>query len=429
MKHFYIATALVAATAATAVAQTSPLKQKEPHPINTFVEGDTTGMRQAFLNNAPQSPRFPGLPRFAIVGKHDKFYLGIGGQGKLTLGYDLGDVIDNPNDFTTSAIPIPTPKGNRGLFQISGQQTGLFLNFVALPNTDNQLGVYLSANLTGDNYTPSIEQAYLKWRGITAGYAYTFFADMAAGVPTIDYEGPNAFTSIAHALVGYEKSFGKNNAWKVAVALEQPAASFTTNATTEQVNQRVPDIPAYIQYSWANGGSWLRLGAILRNLEYRNQLDEKNIDKLGWGFNLSGSAAIAGPLTAYWQGVFGRGIASYIQDINGMNMDLYPAHSRKGVLDMTKTWAAYGGLQYTFSPAVFCSATYSQVRNYGKQYQGGQTAWDSQYKYAQYIVGNVFWNITPIVQTGIEYLWGRRVNCNGTQGHDNRIQTMIQVSF
>ena len=141
---------------------------------------------------------------------------------------------------------------------------------------------------------------------------------------------------------------------------------------------------------------------------------------------------MAGGLTAFWQAVYGKGITSYFQDLNGAGMDLLPDPHNSGVLNTVKSWGSYLGLQYTFSPKVFCSATYSHVRTYVPRYgdqASSASGWDAQYKYAQYAVANIFWNITPILQTGLEYIYGRRVDYSGAQAHDNRIQTMLQLSF
>lgn len=45
------------------------------------------------------------------------------------------------------------------------------------------------------------------------------------------------------------------------------------------------------------------------------------------------------------------------------------------------------------------------------------------------MVGNVFYNINSIVQVGAEYIYGRRVDFDGSQAHDNRVEAMLQVSF
>ena len=51
------------------------------------------------------------------------------------------------------------------------------------------------------------------------------------------------------------------------------------------------------------------------------------------------------------------------------------------------------------------------------------------YKYGQYAVGNVFWNVTPNCQLGVEYLYGRRMSMDKSSGHANRIQAMVQYNF
>ena len=339
MKRVTILSLALASVALPVVAQSHPARNDEEKVSSSlFVQGDTLGMHEALRQNMPQAYNVPGLPRFAIFGKEGKFYLGIGGQVKVTAGYDLGDVIDDPNCFTTSALPMNGAPGNGGKFQISAQQSSLFVNMVALPGTANQIGAYVSVNFMGENYAPSIVQAYLKYRGITAGYAFSLFSDMAAAPPTIDYEGPNAFTALPHTVLYYEKPFGRKKEWKAGVGVEQPANSFTLATKTLSVNQRVPDIPAYIQYSWNNGKGWLRFSAMLRNLYYRDLITARNVDRVGWGVKASGSTPIVGNLTAYYQAVYGKGISSYIQDLNGMGMDLMPSATDLGKLNPIKAW-------------------------------------------------------------------------------------------
>lgn len=429
MRKLYLIPLLAALVAIPSPGQTHPARRNDKIQSPLFLHGDTASAEQALKGNRPQSFNIPGLPRFAIFGSKGNFYLGIGGQIKGTVGYDLGNVIDNPNDFTTSAIPIPALPGERGKFQISGQQTSFVVNFVALPGKADQIGAYISVDFTGNDYTPSLSQAYLKYRGITAGYANSLFSDAAAVSPTIDDEGPNAYTGVTHALVYWEQTFGKRKDWKFGVGIEQPTQSYTLGDKTEMITQKVPDIPVYLQYSWAKGNGWLRLSGMVRNLYYRDLSSDRNVDKVGWGVKLSGSTPVVGPLTAYYQAVYGEGIASYIQDCTGLGLDMTPSAGNSSVLNPVKAWGAYAGLQYTFSPKVFATASYSHVRTYADSFKGGSTPFGEQYKYAQYVVANLFWTPNPLLQTGIEYLYGRRVDYSGAQGHDNRIQAMIALNF
>lgn len=430
MKDIITCIALVSSLccAAPCAAQQHPARSAES-PLHPIADTDTAHAVKYLSENAPSAFNIPSMPRFAIFGKEHKFYLGIGGSLKATAGFDFGNPISNPNAFTTSAIPMQREEGDGARFQICAQQSSFFVNFVALPGNSNQIGAYVSFNLINPGYTPMLTNAYLTWRGVKAGYGFSLFTDAGAVSPTIDYEGPNAATAAYSTILNYEKTFGRQRNWKVAVGMEMPVNSFTNTELTRTVTQRVPDIPMYLQYSWADGSGWLRLSALIRNLYYRDCVTGRNIDKIGWGLKLSGSTPVAGGLTAYYQAVAGKGVASYIQDLTGEGMDLMPSSHNEAVLDPVKVWGAYLGLQYTFSPKVFCSATYSHVRAYARRYAGGDTAWPDQYRYGQYLVGNVFYNINSLLQWGVEYLWGRRVDMSGLSRHDNRIQTMLQLSF
>lgn len=382
----------------------------------------------AFIENAPKRFNEPGVPRFAIKGKDRKFYLGIGGYIKGVGLFDWGNPIHNPNDFTTADIPFDTPKGDGGLIQGSFGQSTIFVNFVALPGTKNKVGAYISGKFTGPGNAFCLNHAYITYRGLTVGHTSSLFEDGAAAPPTIDSEGPCGLVGATNNLVNYQQSFSSRI--KGGIGIELPDPSITTAAGTRTVTQRIPDIPAYIQYSWDNGSGWLRLSAIMRNTQYRDLIKDKNRNVTGWGVQLSGSSALGTtPLRAYYQAAYGRGIGGYIQDLAGLGLDLSPKAGQEGHLESVKAWGGYAGLQYTFSPKVFASVSYSHSRAYAPRYMDGSTPWDEQYKYAQYVSANVFYTIIPGLQCGVEYLYGRRVNMDGASRHDNRINTMLQFSF
>ncbi len=420
------------AVALPAISQNHPAAQPQ-HEVTivnpSATDGDSAGVKiyEIFLDNAPKSYHVPGAPRFAIKGKDNKFYLGIGGTAKATASYDWGNPIDNAYDFTTSSIPMQTRKGDGGLLQFSAATSGLFLNMVALPGTRNQIGVYFNFNLTGNgnDYGFNLFYAYVKYCGFTVGYDFSLFADMAAAPPSIDNEGPNALTSIPNGVIDFRHSF--NSHWSMGIGAELPIASATTGDNTYLVSQRVPDVPAYVQYSWDKGRSWIRFSGIVRNMFYRDVIADKNRDCAGWGVKMSGSASPASWLTAYYQAAYGKGITSYFQDLFEGGLDMVP--DGEGRLESVKAWGGYLALQYNISPKVFATTTYSHLRNYADIYQGGSTPWNQQYKYAQYALANVIWNITPQISTGLEYIYGRRVDMDGMARHDNRIQTMLQVTF
>lgn len=399
-----------------------------------------TTVYKILIENAPIEPEYPNLPRFALVGKDNKFYFSVGATIKSTASFDWGNpLINSPALFIPANIKEAAP-GNGGDLQMTLKRSKLHFNFVALPGTDNQFGVYVSLNFSGNgnNYGATLQHAYAKYRGFTVGYKNTLYADGAASPYTIDTEGPNSSPGIWNTCIDYDHSF--NEHWQIGGGLELPLYSITSTTDSyylpqdqvvgkaQSVNQRIPDIPMYLQYAPTTKGHF-RLTGIIRNLYYRDCNAEKNKNIVGWGLKLSGFYELGKYVTAYYMGQYGRGIASYMQDNGNLGLDLVPSSDVAGELQLTKGWGAYLGLQFNLSKKVFSTLLYSHLRNYMDEYSGGAYKYNDQYQWGQYACANVIYSINPFVQLGLEYLYGRRMNFDQTQHHDNRIQAMFQVTF
>lgn len=415
--------------ASSALAAFSCFAQDDATHVHFVQTADSSRVTRIMQENALGIENVKDVPRFALMGKNDKFYLGLGANVKFVMDYDFGNPIANPNKFAPADIPMTVAPGDKGNFQLSAGQSDFYLNFVALPGDKNQIGLFIDVNFMGTDHAPALHHAYLKYRGFTAGHTLSVFTDHGAEPAAIDYRGPNGMAFMGHPNISYTQKFGKDRLWSAALGLDLPEYSATYASRTAQINQRVPDIPLYIQRSWEGGKSWFRVSAIFRDLYYRNDMANKNVSAFGWGVKASGKAHIVGGLYGMWQAVYGAGIASYIQDLTGKGMDLMPSATDDYKLSPVKTWAAYGTLRYDFSSKVFMNCTYSHVRTYADKYAGGTATWDSSYRYGQYFTTNVFWNITSFAQFGVEYLYGRRVDYSGLQAHDNRFSVMLKVSI
>lgn len=390
------------------------------------VNGQDTIVLKILEENAPNYFNAPGMPRFSVIGSQREFYLGIGGTVRGTMSYDLGNPIGSGLFFTTNSIPVGNRAGESALVQFSAASSGMFFNFVALPHTENKMGAYLHFNFSGDggNYGFSLKEAYITYRNLIVGYNTSLFTDGAASAGTIDQQGPNAMTFLFNAVVDYQ--YKLNSRWKFGVGLERPVVNGTYGDKVRKVNQRIPDIPIYAQYSWREGMGWLRLSGLLRSMYYRDEELERNENVVGWGLKLSGATPLSKSSTLYYQGVYGSGIASYVQDMQGLGMDLVPLKGG-GELAGVDIFGIYVGLQRTFSKRITASSTFSMVRSYlpdNVVKLPGNT-----YDSAVYVVANIFYKITPILTTGIEYLWGSRRNIDGGFGQNNRLQIALRGDF
>lgn len=388
---------------------------------------DSINVYNILLENAPQRPNYKDVPRFTLVGKDSKFYLGMGANVKFVADFDWGAPLSNPNIFAPKDIPMSVDPGDKSQTLFSIGQSNIYWNFVVLPGSKNQLGLFFDINFLGTTSKPeiAIHHAYLKYRGFTAGYIVSTFTDLKAEPAAIDFGGPNAITFVRHPNIYYTAKFGKDKMWTAQLGLDMPdMASFTVTDGIKKINQRMPDIPFFIQRGWAEGKGWLRFSAIFRDLQYRAM--DKNKGAFGWGIKASGKSPIAGGLSASWQAVYGKGVSSYIQDLKDEGLDLVPGSDN--TLHTIPAWGAYGSLRYDFCKRVFMDFTYSQVRAYARP-SAAMTDLGGLYKYGQYVTANLFVNIGDFGQCGLEYLWGRRKDCNGMQNHDNRLMFMLSVSI
>lgn len=421
---------------------------QQPRKVNAFGDkeaGDSLDLYNILHDNAPGD--FPGsaVPYATLVGKDGRFIFGAGGFVKAVAGWDFGHPIPSADEFITSQIPMGPMDGDGSRFNLSARQTHLYINFVVLPGTENQIGAFVGANFLTDGYSPVLTYAFLRYRGLKAGYDNTLFSDPACAAPSVDYEGPPSNTCNPVAGISYTWQRGR---WMAGGGIELPQPSFTTVAgRTRQVYQRVPDIPVAAKYSWGEGNSWVRLSAILRTLTYRDEMTHRNHNKPGYGLQLSGAEYFLDRLTFYWQGVWGKGIGSMMQDTADEGLDMTPI-GNGDTLSPVMAWGGFLALRYDISSRFSASATYSQLRTYAKKFDtfgtlGGNpgefletdttdesiTSWGSLYKYAQYFSANAFFSATSYFEIGLEYIWGRRTDYSGARAADHRLQASLQLTF
>jgi len=402
-----------------------PTDEEDIMAVYTGGNGDSN-VSIIFLESSPQSFNSPDLPRFSIVGKQKQYYLGIGGYVKATMGMDFEGALNSPTYFTPANISVPGVPGNGAKLHYSVATTNLFMHFVGMPGSDNRFSAYVNANFTGEGNTPKLQYAYVMYRGLTAGYSTSLFTDVNAAPPTIDQEGPNGMTFVRTYMLSYKKNWDNIG---IGISAEMPNPNPTYNNYTHAVNQRIPDIPAYIQFMWGDYGSRIRLSGLLRNMTYRQYalegMDAKNKTQMGYGLQLSGNIGLGNIVTFYYQGTYGNGITSYFQDGSGQNLDMFPKQEALNELVTPEAWGGYVGMQFNITERVFASATYSQVRVLSKDgfYQ------PDYYKGSQYLAVNMFCRVKSNMMFGIEYLWGKRQNMDNASNTANRIQTVARFNF
>lgn len=385
---------------------------------------DDAGLRNILQLYSREGLAFsdPAAPRFLFLDREGKVALGIGGFVKAIGMYDFDGAINSPG-FSTYSIAVPANPALRQRFGADASHSTLFLKLLARNTRLGLITAYVQTEFTGDNggYGLKLTQAYLTLGHVTAGLANSTFSDPESQAPTIDPKGPAG--QITAKNMQFRYNFGSYKGISGGVAVEVPQASYTTvDGESEAIAQRSPDVPAYIQYSWASG-SHVRFAALMRQLSYRDLVTGKNRWATGWGVTLSSVGDIWGSLGYFGHVAYGKGIASYINDISGMGYDLIPT-DRDGKLRAPGTLAWTAGLSYHFTRRFFISADVSVSRVYDNAVLG-----DDAYLWGRYVAVNSFYDLTGDLRFGVEYLHGRRCDVSGNCGHANRFEAMLQYSF
>lgn len=424
-KKFLLTTVLACIVPAFSLTAAELKRRSTEKGVTTIIvneKSDTVdNVEKAFKGNAPASPKENFLPRFAIIGQERQFYLGIGAQFFGEAVFDWGDNIPSALNFTPSSMTRRTP-GNGGRIGFAWQSSSIHMNFIAMPNSNNQLGLYFKGDFAS-NGGFKVSHFYAKYRGLTTGYTDSSFKDGAAQPFTIDNQGPNGYPSISLFTVYWTQDFGRG--FSGSIGIDAPSVDFTGSESAKKVSQRIPAIPLYLQYEYNGGGDHIRLSGLVRPMQYRNLAANHNSSLVGMGIQLSGITEIAGPVSLTYNATYGKGIANYINDDKGIGFDASPSKT-VGELTMARTLGVTAGLEFTFNSKLVANIVYSRVTNWLGDNAVSQP---DQYRFGDYVAANIIYKINRFLYTGLEYDYGHTKTFAGSPLHSNRLQAQLALTF
>ena len=100
---------------------------------------------------------------------------------------------------------------------------------------------------------------------------------------------------------------------------------------------------------------------------YKDEVEDKDRIVTGWGASLSGIWQFAENTSLCFQGVYGKGISNYIQDISGSGLDLVPSATAEGKLKAFNAWGGYIGFSHNWSKVLTSNIMYSYARALDRQ--------------------------------------------------------------
>jgi hypothetical protein len=350
----------------------------------------------------------------------------------------------NPNwDATLRPSRIPTEEGQFGgdgqsIFSVRQSRLGA-------KATGNLWGKPYEAKFEFDLYGTGVDEGqttfrvrhmYGKWGPFLVGQTNTLFMDGDIFPNVVDYWGPAGMVFVRTPQIRW--TFLNSNGWEAAVALEHPSDDIDPGnirlidediAANIQGNEELPDLTAAVRY----GGKWghVRLAGILRRIGYDTRGTEGNEpdgQETGWGVNAT-SAIIFKPVTLRLGVVYGRGIATYMND---GGMDLAPSVDvivgDDGFILIPEAEAvkllgvsAYADINWTDRWTSAIGYSFTKVDNTNFQ---DATAFHK----GEYASANLLYSRDALL-AGLEFLWGKRTDNDGESGTDTRMQATFKWSF
>ncbi len=380
-----------------------------------------------------------GDPRFMFTDQSGNFTFGLGGTFS-TIGYfDFLGAVDGA-DFLPSNIAIPTDYSNQ--YGLTARGSNLSVKAKGFIGKNKLLGfMRLKPYMHGTNLSVKMDQVYLSFNGITVGQTYSFFMDLEAGPMTIDLQGPNSQVCKTHPLIGYTRYFGDR--LMVGAALEESFLAFSSDKFGQygikNTYRSIPDVAARVKYKGGEGH--VQLAAIFTDNAYwcdstfAVAASGINRHALGYGFSLSGNYNPFRHVGFSGQFACGKGIANYIQDFDGLDLELTADRQRiDGYVKLRSRWALGGFLSTNINWSERLLSNLIYGISYVPPAAGKIEMNDQRLRLTTYGVVNLFWRIDPYARVGVEYVFGyKQVEAerigDPTTGFANRLNASFIYQF
>jgi len=376
---------------------------------------------------APRSAAEEGAP------DSDKAHVEFYGQVMLDAIYDAKRM--NPQWSATlrpSQIPVNCPGdpgcGKDGATTLSVRQSSLgFKAFI--PTSMGEIKTDVSFDLFGTDGGTNVHwlNVWGELGKFGVGQYYSNFMDIDVFPNTIDYWGPSGMLFLRNPQVRYTAL--DRDGMKIALSLEAPNSVLDTGKLSEvdpafgfgvQSWNRLPDAIG----SFRLEGDWghVRVAGIVRQVGYQfpnTPQGNPSGHETGYGVNLTGAYKLFGKDSITAQAAYGHAIASYAND---GGVDLAPGANLRAETVPSTAWLLY--YNHAWSDKWSSAIGYSEHRQSNTAGQLG-----SAFQKGSYASANLLYYPVKNITTGLEYIWGRRENKDGSSEPDYRLQFSTKVAF
>ncbi len=393
--------------------------QGAPNPLQDdkrYLTGQDL-LDESFPNSIP----IPGTKtRFAV-----------GGYAKLDFIHDF-DYVGDKYEFELATIPVEgTQEASLGgLTTAHAKESRINFDFRRRVQRgegrkDYPLQAFVEIDFFDDRdlvaLQPRLRHAYGVIGRLLAGRTWTTSGDLEALAGTIDFSGGDALYGDRVSQVRFQDRAGDHVTW--AVAVEEPKTSISNPSGLAGAERpQLPNLAGRVRWTAASG-SHLQLGADLFRLEWQGGDAGPSDTEFGYGLNLTGRWLVGGNgnNTIVGGGTIGEGAAHRVVPFSGGGNDAVITASG---LDTISHWQAYVGYSHYWTRSLNSTLSTNWAALDNSEFQTS----DALHRVGSVHL-NLIWFPYKLVSTGVEVMWGERVDNDGAQGEAWRLQYMAKYKF
>jgi uncharacterized coiled-coil protein SlyX len=341
--------------------------------------------------------------------------------------------LGSDTQFLTWSIPAKgMEQAGQGSRLSLGAKPSKFNFDVRAPSEVGEIRAFIEGDFNGANGAFRLRHAYGQYGRMLIGQTWSTFSDPYADHEDIDFEGVNAENVVRQAQVRYTMPLPKG--LRLALALEYPTASVTGGAAVNQI----PDFIGRITKKIPKGH--LQGALVLREVRAQSNEDPSVVHAApAWGVSASGVLAAGGKGWSkndriIFQFNGGKGNARYINDLQSCNCGEDAVFAPDGSLHALTAWGYYAAYEHHWEN--FPNPLHLSINDFRSSLIWGRVKVDNlsfmpgtSYKQTDRVSLNALWSPVRSVDAGIEYIWGQRVNQDGSRGTATQLQMRVRFLF
>ena len=348
--------------------------------------------------------------------------LSIGGFIHVAAIYDS-------NAEKIGAALIPSLLGVRrsdedGSFSIDATLTRLFLDARAPTGWGNIRGYVewdLNDNNDGDlavNWRHAYGSLETKYGTALVGQTWSTFMDLRALPEGLNEPAPSGLIFQRQGMIRWTQPVGSS--FFVHVAAEDPTSNdvFADDPDPNLFNTKYPDVVLGLEF--VREDRWhLRLNSLFRSIEINLPAGGQK-DKVAWGLALSGSLHLLKQDRLAFSATYGEGLGRYLLGIqSNAGASINPAGDN---VSLNENWGISLNYQHHWRDGLRSNV----MGGYAKADRSNSDPPDS-FERSAYAAANLMWSPLPFLTLGLEYVYARLENLDGSDLDDNRVSIGFQI--